>query len=121
MRSLIGLLLATTLIASPALADNAPLGRLFFTPEERLSLDRQRQYRQTESQTTTAGTVTVNGLVRRSDGKVTTWVNGEALDNELGQRDILVGDRLNQATGERRDLLQGGEIKITPAPLRQTR
>jgi len=122
MRPLVGLLLATTLLASPALAEDVPLGRLFFTPEQRMTLDRRRQYQQAERQVSAgAGTITVNGLVRRSDGKITTWVNGEAVDNEKrspgepSARDVVVGERLNQATGERQDLLQGGEIKITPA------
>jgi len=115
------LLIATALLASGSIvAQQAPLGRLFFTPEQRATLDRQRQYQQTEVQGTT-GSITVNGLVRRSSGKVTTWVNGEARDNdnqppsESGKNSILVGERLNQASGELQDLLQGGEIKISPA------
>ena len=56
-----------------------PLGRLFFTPAQRNSLDAGKQL---EKQKNTAPTlrgprsVTVNGIVTRSDGESTVWVNG---------------------------------------------
>lgn len=52
-----------------------PLGRLFFTPEEREQLERQRTRPPVEARPSPSG-VTVNGLVQRSDGKAVVWVNG---------------------------------------------
>lgn len=68
------LLTAALLLAADS-AFSANLGRLFYSPEERAALDAQR------SQTAfvpgaTGDTVTVNGLVTRSSGRSTTWING---------------------------------------------
>jgi hypothetical protein len=52
-----------------------PLGRLFFTPDEREQLERQRARPPVEARPAPSG-VTVNGLVQRSDGKAVVWVNG---------------------------------------------
>ena len=60
--------------ALPAGAE--PLGRLFFTPERRAALERQRQLNIQETQQVIEGaTLTVSGVVRRSSGRTTTWVN----------------------------------------------
>lgn len=62
--------------AFAASAEEQPLGRLFFTAQQRATLDRQRRQVPRASDT-------LNGEVRRSSGKNTRWVNGEAqsLDN----------------------------------------
>lgn len=52
-----------------------PLGRLFFTPDEREALERQRARPPVEAAPSPSG-LTVNGLVQRSDGKAVVWVNG---------------------------------------------
>ena len=62
-----------------------PLGRLFFTPAQRATLDAGKQLdlpkkTQTQQQQPTVQgprSVTVNGMVRRSDGESTVWVNGK--------------------------------------------
>jgi len=73
---LAGLLLALGTAASPLLADEA-LGRLFFTPERRQALERQRLYNiQDTSHATEEPVVTLNGIVRRSSGKGSAWING---------------------------------------------
>lgn len=50
------------------------IGRLFFSPGERATLD---QIRQKSSGNTISPTeqITLNGIVRRSSGKNTTWIN----------------------------------------------
>jgi hypothetical protein len=65
------------------------LGRLFHTPEQRALLDQTRR-------NTPAGVlspdnsaadmpgVTVNGIVTRSDGKRSTWVNGRMENGTIG-------------------------------------
>lgn len=53
-------------------ASATELGRLFFTPGERLSLDRQRAHGVT---TGTTAALAIGGEVRRSDGRHTVWIN----------------------------------------------
>lgn len=50
------------------------IGRLFFSPDERAMLDRVRNKsgRNTASPTEQ---ITLNGIVRRSSGKTTAWIN----------------------------------------------
>lgn len=61
-----------------------PLGRLFFTPTQRSALDAGKQVRTQRSSRAPAvrgpREVTLNGIVTRSDGESTVWVNGRALD-----------------------------------------
>ena len=52
-----------------------PLGRLFFTPQQRQDLDRRRQANIQESAATVNSTLTVNGQVSRSRGKNTVWIS----------------------------------------------
>ena len=64
-----------------------PLGRLFYTPAQRAQLETARAQRDRrlpistapEAETTPQGpeVVTYNGVVRRSDGKSTVWINGK--------------------------------------------
>jgi len=67
------LVLAFGLAPGLALAQ-APLGRLFFTPEERAELDRAPTERIAADAPTTR---TLDGIVRRSDGSATVWINGQ--------------------------------------------
>jgi len=132
-----------TLIAAlcpPAHADDE-LGRLFFTPERRQALDRQRQFNIQEKQEIPEDpTFTIDGVVTRSSGKRTVWVNGVAQnDNEkpsgvavIPNRkapgkvivrssdsvvgDAKVGETVNRSTGEATDLLGDGKIKLKNTP-----
>ncbi len=65
------------LVAAPVAADE--LGRLFFTPEQRSLLDLARR---TQTAAPSAGEdgagVTLSGIVVRSDGRQTVWINGRA-------------------------------------------
>ena len=131
------MVLLTLLIASP-LAHAAPLGRLFLTPERRAVLERQRQLNIQEKtqETIEVANVHINGVVRRSGGKATVWVNGRPqLDDDIStgvivrpaareadRVDILVGDerpaslrigeKLNRATQEKTDGLAGGQVQV---------
>jgi hypothetical protein len=78
---------ALLLIADPVAAAE-PLGRLFFTPAQRSSLDVARSQNtrvtvDTESTNEQAApapeVLTYGGMVRRSDGKTTVWINNRAL------------------------------------------
>ena len=60
------------------LAASAPraelTGRFFFTPQERTMLNSQRS--KSVGLAVGGGSITVNGLVARNNGKSTVWVNG---------------------------------------------
>ena len=50
------------------------IGRLFFSPDERAMLDRLRQ-KSGGSTVSATEEITLNGIVRRSSGKTTAWIN----------------------------------------------
>lgn len=69
----------------PASALNAaePMGRLFFTPAQRGTLDAGKPLERpkgTPPRVRGPRSLTVNGIVTRSDGASTVWVNGSATD-----------------------------------------
>lgn len=66
-----------TMLASSAGAENA-LGRLFFTPEKRAALERNRAVKAPQAQQIEDTTLSLDGVVRRSDGVGTAWINGRA-------------------------------------------
>ena len=93
------------------------LGRLFFTPEKRATLERQRELKVVESTpTVTSGTMTVNGYVKRSNGNNTTWINGVAQNNKDVMQSVKVMEGRSSAevvvipsTGEKPVVLKVGE------------
>jgi len=114
------------------------LGRLFFTPEQRAALDARRAARLPDKPAAAAESPTtrVDGYVKRSSGKSTVWVDGEALPDGLqleGLRvqrgndptrvtvtigedrrriEMRVGETLDRATGEVKDVIGDGEVRI---------
>ena len=131
----LALLLALSL-AGPAAAQE--LGRLFFTPEQRTALDARRAARLPDKPAATAESPTtrVDGYVKRSSGKSTVWVDGEAIPDGLqleglrlrrgddptrvtvtvgegGRRvELRIGETLDRATGEVKDVLGNGEVRV---------
>ena len=124
-------------IPAPTLAEDS-LGRLFFTPERRQAMDRQRQLNPlgtTESAAPETPTLTINGVVTRSSGKRTVWINGVAQNEKDRSPDVTVipqarnpahvavqpaqspatqarvGDTVNRNTGETTHLIGNGFIK----------
>ena len=59
-------------------------GRLFFTPQQRATLDnaRAQTHEPKAGPATLSGSVTFKGYVQRSDGRTTVWVNREALHDQ---------------------------------------
>ena len=136
-----GLLLALAcLLAAPA-ARAQELGRLFFTPDQRAALDARRRARVPDkpaAQTVVSPTTRLDGYVQRSQGPSTVWVNGEGLLETApeaprigvtrrndGRVSIGVGDggarvglkpgeTLDRGSGEVRDAIGDGEIRINP-------
>ena len=137
----IAAMLAGLLLSAAAGAQE--LGRLFFTPEQRSALDARRKARVPDKPAATpqveSPVTRVNGAVRRTGGKSTVWVNGEAIPEgaqpggpqltprsanpsrvsvpagEGAQRyDLRVGESLDRGSGEVRDLIGRGAVKIEP-------
>lgn len=112
----------------------SPLGRLFLSPETRAQLERQRQLNVQEARSLEAGTIRLDGIVVRSSGKPTVWVNNQdtretgviistsrknpgqaslTAGNEA-PADLKVGVTLDRATRETSGGLAGGEIRVRP-------
>ncbi len=92
MKNIFTALFLWAFLSSPAFSAEG-LGRLFFTPEQRLQLDtaRAQRDRRLPITTDTAATpaqalpqspevVIYHGMVRRSDGKSTVWLNGKPIN-----------------------------------------
>jgi hypothetical protein len=136
-------LLGIALALGAAGAQAQELGRLFFTPDQRAALDARRKARVPDKPAATPVTESpvtrIDGAVRRSGGKSTVWVNGETIPEgaqaggaqaapkasnssrvsipagEGAQRyDLRVGESLDRGSGEVRDVIGEGAIKIEP-------
>ena len=144
MKPRFSLMLALTLpclLVAPARGAE-PLGRLFFTPEQRAALDARRRARVPDrpAAATVASPVTrIDGYVKRSRGPSTVWMNGESLSEgspeapriespahgegavsisvgEGGRRVRLKpGESLDRGNGEVKDLIGDGEIQVRPS------
>ena len=104
--------------ATTSLAQDEPLGRLFMTPQQRSALDRERLLglSQRQSELDSQASYTFNGEVRRSSGKNTRFINGEAQPGAAGTPGVLPGDTFHPATGERESVLGDGQIIVKPRP-----
>jgi hypothetical protein len=110
------------------------LGRLFFTDDQRAALDARRRARVPDKPSAApvvvSPTTRLDGFVRRSQGPSTVWVNGEQLPESVrpGERSVSVpvgdggtrvelkpGQVLDRGTGEVRDVLGEGAIRIRPS------
>lgn len=72
------LLFSLVLLSAPAC--QAELGRLFYTPEQRQGLENARTQNQTgvvSSSRIPPKPLTYDGVVLRSDGRSTRWLNGK--------------------------------------------
>ena len=115
-----------------------PLGRLFFTAEQRAVLDARRKAGLADQSMSTPGSSTtrLDGFVKRSDGKSTVWVNGQPIPEAapeaprigagetrvavpLGESRSTVGlkpgETLDRGTGRVRDVIGDGEIRVRPS------
>ena len=98
--------------AAPAAAEE--LGRLFFTPERRAALERQRQLNIQETRQVIEGaTLSVSGVVRRSGGRTTTWVNGAQQDDQGAASGVRI--EVDPANPGKTTVVAGEE---TPAALK---
>lgn len=130
--------LGSFLHAAPGLTatDEPPLGRLFLTPDLRAKLDGQRRFNVKEVRSIEGGSMRLDGVVVRSSGKSTVWINNlpqeeTAVDTGVTARtsrqrpdratlvtgeeapaDLKVGVTINRATRETVGGLDAGEIRV---------
>ena len=116
----------------------ATIQRLFFSAEKRATLDRQRTQNLQQIRSLQGATLNLDGMVQRSSGKSTVWINGQPQNENEAARNgvqvtlsptkpghaqiapgdeaptaLKVGETINRATGERNNRLGNG-IVITP-------
>jgi hypothetical protein len=66
-------------LTSAVLAQDEALGRLFYSPAQRAALDANVRSASKETRPAPVPpSVTVNGVVTRSDGEATVWIDGRA-------------------------------------------
>jgi hypothetical protein len=112
--------------ATPAAAKAPePLGRMFFTPAQRAQLDVARTQRarttlateKTEeviSAAPVAQSITYDGVVRRSDGKSTVWLNSRPVNDKEPAGAVVVG-RIRADGGVTLQLPQSGRtVELKP-------
>lgn len=111
-RPLSGIAVACCLLGCSQLAAAEPLGRLFFTPERRAALERQRQLNIQETQAAIEGaTLTVSGIVQRSGGKNTAWINGAPVDERNAGSGVSV--QIDRTTPGKTIVVAGEEAPAT--------
>jgi hypothetical protein len=136
LSALFGLLLAAASAASVA----QELGRLFFTPEQRAELDARRRARVPDKPAEVlieSPSTTLDGYVKRSNGRSTVFLNGEPITEgadarraqvvpsrndpsraaiELGDGGrripLKVGESLDRGTGQVSDVIGNGELRV---------
>lgn len=131
---------AQTAAASPQEAQAPPpLGRLFLTPEARADLERQRSGAAAPTAPAAAAPLRLDGVVVRSSGPSTVWINRQphganrpdgALAVGVSRRQpdratvsapslpsasLPVGATLDPSTGAQRGLLDPGALRVRPA------
>ena len=85
------LFLILTFALLPAFASGADsFGRLFNTPEERAALDRLRENNGVADKAPAVEQIELNGVVKRSGGKFTAWINQKAQNENQNPQGILV-------------------------------
>ena len=85
-------LLATVLLIGLATSAGAePIGRLFFSPGERTTLDQWRKNNGGDAPITAeTEQITLNGFVRRGSGKTTIWINQVPQHEDAPPRGVAV-------------------------------
>jgi hypothetical protein len=75
MIGIIKILLFVSGSVAATLSGAEPLGRLFFTPEQRAQLEHSK-LQSNDSGSSSGRALTVNGIVQKHGGKRTVWING---------------------------------------------
>lgn len=138
--------LAQTPTPTPQVSEPLQIKRLFFSAEKRATLDRQRTQNQQQIRSLQGATLNLDGLVQRSSGKSTVWINGQPQnENEAARNGVnvflskkspgsaqiapgdepptpmKVGETINRATGERDNRLGNGTVTTPDTPVKSRR
>ena len=138
-------LMATLLVLlanNPILAQDETLGRLFYTARQRAALDANIRSinKKLDKPTPIPPSVILNGIVTRSDGERTVWIDGRAYHRadtgdvrvttrsaNPGTAELEVGgvpQRLPVRVGQRLDPVSGETLEayeFTPPPAKERR
>lgn len=136
-RGLLSVLLILVSLTSQSTQAAESLGRLFFTPAQRNSLDAGKKLKDATAQAPVRrgpAVVTLNGVVVRSDGESTVWVNGRTVGRNgtpsvkasastsdpaaarIDLRDarnpvrLKVGQRFDRSTGKVKESYESGTV-----------
>jgi len=87
------------LTALPLMADDAPLARLFYSPQERVRLDMARHSDAegpppATSPGVTTKKITLNGIIEKRGGGLHAWLNGKNIDSGELRISVSIGRRL---------------------------
>ncbi|MGD9788309.1 MAG: hypothetical protein AB7U30_10195 [Sulfuricellaceae bacterium] len=102
----VALLFLLLALPAPRLAADE-LGRLFFTPQERAMLDAQRH--KDSGRALGSDTLTVNGLVTRSGGEGTVWLNGIPIQEKQPTPNITITARQGPGGKVQVQIPRGGQ------------
>ena len=114
-------IVVTALSLTACAAAAAEFGRMFFTPEQRATLDKSRkQNTRAESDgdfkppaPPVPQNVSVTGLIRRSDGKYSIWLNNRVVnEHQAGAINASVGRRDNQVRLKAPDGGRSVDVKV---------
>jgi len=114
MRSHAAAIAMSLCVLAPAAHAAQPIGRLFYSPEQRAEIDRA-PLPSTASDATNQS-LTLNGMVVRKDGKKTRWVNGVpsfATDSDVTlPKDVRVGETRDPDRGILNDSVHQSRVQI---------
>lgn len=111
-------ILAVFLLLLPSLgmAAEQSMGRLFFTPGQRARMDVARQQERSiriepdqQENEPAAANITLNGVITRSDGKTTVWINNKEQSGEKAGSGVAVPRRGKPA----------GQVSVTTSDARR--
>lgn len=103
--------------ARPETLAEQGLGRLFRSPQQRAVLDELRRRHARIGHAQEADSVTLQGIVRRSSGRSTIWINGQPHHDRapvasFGARSA----RVFVGAGKTVEVKVGEEVRLTPEP-----
>lgn len=122
MQRLVIIFAAASISISGAAASAEPIGRLFTTPIERAQLDKVRRFGDqavsdlsptpAATQEPPADHLTLQGIVTRSSGKTTTWINQTTNDEHDSTKSVIVLQRPSRAPVVYLQTLTGRRINV---------
>ncbi len=103
---------ASTHAASPA-DPAAGLGRLFTTPDKRAKLDTMRTRNLPADSVADSTEMRLDGIVLRSDGKKTVWLNGAPMHDRMPVVQVGVSSaRMQTRPGHSVEVPVGGSVQF---------